>query len=93
MPSGILAGLLLGALHLALFHRGVSIAFAIGRPDAARWVVFALSGMRFVMTASLGFALVQSGTSALGLGIGLLVALYSYRLSLMLIRMPKEGRV
>lgn len=93
MPTGILAGLFLGAAHLVLFHRGVSLACSIRRPSAARWVALSLSAMRFLMTASAGYAMVRSGISALGLGTGLLIALYAYRISLMMIPMPREGRV
>lgn len=101
MPAGILAGILLGAAHLSLFHRGVGIACAIGRPTAAKAAVFFLGAMRFLMTASAGYALVSSGISAMGLGIGLLVALYVYRVGLVLlggksgqvIAVPEEGRV
>lgn len=93
MPAGILAGLLLGAAHLALFHRGVSIACSLRRPSAARWAALIFSAMRFMMTATAGYALIKSGFSPMGLGIGLLVALYVYRGGLMMIRMPKEGRV
>lgn len=92
MPAGILAGLLLGAAHLSMFHRGVTIACSM-RPTVAKWAVFVLSAMRFLMTAVAGFALVRSGFSALGLGIGLLIALYAYRVGLMMLRLPEKGRV
>lgn len=94
MPAGILAGLLLGAAHLVLFHRGMTIAaLAYRQPGIARGIVFLMSAMRLVLTATLGFAMVKSGIPPLGLGIGLLAALYVYRVGLMMLKTPQEGRV
>lgn len=93
MPAGILAGLLLGAVHLAMFHRGISLVCSAAVTGAGRGLAMFLGAMRLVFTAGVGCALVQSGVSPTGLGIGLLVALYVYRLGLMMIRLPERGRV
>ncbi|MCE7869266.1 hypothetical protein DYH09_02695 [bacterium CPR1] len=93
MVTGILSGLLLGIVHLSLFQRGVSMACAVSRPVAARWLAVSLCTLRLLMTALAGFVLIGAGCSPVGLGAGLLTALYVYRASLLIARVPKEGRV